>query len=302
MWSYLIHHMQPYDSMLTRLCQELFCASFSTPRSGRRSLVDSPSLMYKYPQCRHVAAGTAAAVAFSSGICMDNSDFRDDSSLFQTVSKQRLVDRVVTDVQDLIIQGKLAVGAKLPPERELAELLGVSRTVIREAVRILVTKGLLESKHGIGTMVRQVTRDQLVEPLGWLLQRNGVTLDDLHEVRTILEVEIAGQSAKRATAEDIARLEQLLEHAFTVRTNPAAFAASDAEFHQVLAAILHNSMLTVLLDSIRTLMAEIRLKVSRYSEFDTIVLADHNAILERDTCAQSGRCTESHARSLDPCA
>ena len=150
--------------------------------------------MYKYAQCRHVAAGTAAAVVFSSGECMDNSDFRDDSSLFQTVSKQRLVDRVVADIQDLIIQGKLAVGAKLPPERELAELFGVSRTVIREAVRILVTKGLLESKHGIGTMVRQGTRDQLVEPLGWLLQRNDVTLDDLHEVRTILEVEIAGRS------------------------------------------------------------------------------------------------------------
>jgi GntR family transcriptional repressor for pyruvate dehydrogenase complex len=151
--------------------------------------------------------------------------------------------------------------------------------VIREAVRILVTKGLLESKHGVGTMVRQVTRDQLVEPLGWLLQRNGATLDDLHEVRTILEVEIAGEAARRATAEDIVRLEELLIHASTVRAEPAAFAANDAEFHQVLAAILHNSMLTVLLDSIRTLMAEIRLKVSRYSEFDMIVLADHEAIL-----------------------
>jgi GntR family transcriptional repressor for pyruvate dehydrogenase complex len=210
---------------------------------------------------------------------MDKNDPREESALFQTVSKQRLVDRVVADIQDLIIQGKLAVGTKLPPERELAELFGVSRTVIREAVRILVTKGLLESKHGIGTMVRQVTRDQLVEPLGWLLQRNGATLDDLHEVRTILEVEIAGEAAKRATNEDIARLEQVLEHALTVRTNPAAFAASDAEFHQLLAGILHNSMLAVLLDSIRTLMAEIRLKVSRYSEFDTVVLADHAAIL-----------------------
>jgi GntR family transcriptional repressor for pyruvate dehydrogenase complex len=211
---------------------------------------------------------------------MDNNGIYSDSTLFQAVSKQRLVDRVVTDVQDLIIQGKLAVGAKLPPERELAELLGVSRTVIREAVRILVTKGLLESKHGIGTMVRQVTRDQLVEPMGWLLQRNGASLDDLHEVRTILEVEIAGQAALRASEEDMARLEQIYEHAEFVRADPAAFAASDGEFHQVLAAILQNPMLAVLLDSIRTLMAEIRLRVSRHPEFDAIVLADHRAILE----------------------
>lgn len=210
---------------------------------------------------------------------MDESRVRDDSTLFQTVSKQRLVDRVVADIQDLIVQGKLPVGARLPPERELAQLFGVSRTVIREAVRILVTKGLLESKHGIGTMVRQGTRDQLVEPLGWLLQRNDATLDDLHEVRTILEVEIAAEAARRATPEDIAQLEQVIEHAALVRADPAAFAATDAEFHQLLANILHNTLLSVLLDSIRALMAEIRLKVSRNSEFDTIVLADHAAIL-----------------------
>lgn len=211
---------------------------------------------------------------------MDKNGVRDDTTLFQTVTKQRLVDRVVADIQDLIVQGKLAVGAKLPPERELAELFGVSRTVIREAVRILVTKGLLESKHGIGTMVRQGTRDQLVEPLGWLLQRNDATLDDLHEVRTILEVEIAAEAARRATEEDIAQLEQLVEHAATVRGDAAAFAASDAEFHQLLAGILRNAMLSVLLDSIRTLMSEIRLRVSRNSEFGTVVLADHAAILE----------------------
>lgn len=210
---------------------------------------------------------------------METDQLGDTNTLFQAVSKQRLVDRVVADVQELIVQGKLPVGAKLPPERELAELLGVSRTVIREAVRILVTKGLLESKHGIGTMVRQVTRDQLVEPLSWLLQRNGATLDDLHEVRTILEVEIAAAAAQRATNADVAALEQVLARTAAVRANPHAFAAADAEFHQVLVAILQNPMLAVLLDSIRTLMAEIRLKVARYPKFDTIVLDDHTRIL-----------------------
>jgi GntR family transcriptional regulator, transcriptional repressor for pyruvate dehydrogenase complex len=234
---------------------------------------------------------------FGHGEGMDKNGVRDDSTLFQTVTKQRLVDRVVADIQDLIVQGKLAVGAKLPPERELAELFGVSRTVIREAVRILVTKGLLESKHGIGTMVRQGRRDQLVEPLGWLLQRNDATLDDLHEVRTILEVEIAAEAATRATAEDIAQLGQVVEHAAIVRADPAAFAASDAEFHQLLAGILRNAMLSVLLDSIRALMSDIRLKVSRNSEFDTIVLADHAAILEavraRDS-AQARAAMQTH--------
>ena len=203
----------------------------------------------------------------------------DSAPLFQTVSKQRLVDRVVTDLQDLIVQGKLAPGAKLPPERELAEMLGVSRTVIREAVRILVTKGLLDSKQGVGTMVRPVNRDQLAEPLGWLLQRNDATLDDLHEVRSILEVEIAGQAALRATPDDVARLRTLVDLMATHGEDPAAFAADDAEFHQQLVGILRNPMLAVLLDSIRTLMAEIRLEVSRYPDFDAVVVDDHRTIL-----------------------
>lgn len=203
----------------------------------------------------------------------------DSAPLFQTVSKQRLVDRVVNDLQDLIVQGKLAPGAKLPPERELAELLGVSRTVIREAVRILVTKGLLDSRQGIGTMVRPVNRDQLAEPLGWLLLRNNATLDDLHEVRTILEVEIAGQAALRAAPADIERLAQLLANMTAHCTDAPSFAADDAEFHQALVDILHNPMLAVLLESIRTLMAEIRLEVSRRPEFDAVVLQDHDAIL-----------------------
>ncbi len=214
-----------------------------------------------------------------NGSSIGSSGAQDATALFQTVNKQRLVERVVTDVQELIIQGKLAVGAKLPPERELAELLGVSRTVIREAVRILVTKGLLESRHGIGTTVRQVTRDQLVEPLGWLLQRNGADLDDLHEVRAILEVAIAGEAARRAGPADIDQLETILAQMQAQRDDPVAFAAGDAEFHQALAAILQNPMLAVLLDAVRAIMAEIRRKVSRYAAFDAVVLDDHAAIV-----------------------
>ena len=196
------------------------------------------------------------------------------------VRRPRVMPDVVRALATDILSGRYAPGTLLPRENDLCAEHGVSRTVIREAVRILVTKGLLESKHGIGTMVRQGRRDQLVEPLGWLLQRNDATLDDLHEVRTILEVEIAGEAARRATEEDIAQLEQVVQHAAIVRTDPPAFAASDAEFHQLLANILHNTMLSVLLDAIRTLMSEIRLKVSRNSEFGTIVLADHAAILK----------------------
>jgi DNA-binding FadR family transcriptional regulator len=85
--------------------------------------------------------------------------------------KNDLVETVVNAIESEIFAGRLVVSARLPPERELSERLGVSRTVLREAVRILVTKGLLETRHGFGTTVRAVTRQKFIEPLTLFLHK-----------------------------------------------------------------------------------------------------------------------------------
>jgi DNA-binding FadR family transcriptional regulator len=205
-------------------------------------------------------------------------------SLFRNVGTQGgLVDRVVNEIQSVIVNGQLEPGAKLPPERELAEELGVSRTVIREAVRILVAKGLLETKPGVGTIVRQVTRDQIVEPLSLLLQtqEGGISIEHLHQVRRMLEVEIAGLAALQASEEDIADLKQVLVDMESVETGPKEFAARDSDFHQGLAKTTYNPLLIILLDSIRDLMQEVRLMVTRHPGLREQVMPDHYRILER---------------------
>ena len=206
--------------------------------------------------------------------------------LFRSVAPEgRLVDRVVNQIQRLIVDGYLRVGTRLPSEMELAAQLGVSRTVIREAVRILTAKGLLETRPGVGSVVRQMTRDQVVEPLGHLLRAHNVTLDELHEVRGILEVEIAGLAARQADAEDITKLRQAME-AMTRATNDAeALAAHDAEFHRALAQATHNPLLVILLDSIRDLMQEVRLRVSSYPGIAEVIVPDHYRVLE---CVAAG--------------
>src|SRR5262245_61226435 len=100
--------------------------------------------------------------------------------------KDGLVDRVVKAIEDEILRGRLALGARLPPEREFSERLGVSRPVVREAVRILTTWGLLETRHGVGTTVRAVTRDEVVKPLTLFLRGRGqsVSIQHLHHVRS----------------------------------------------------------------------------------------------------------------------
>jgi GntR family transcriptional repressor for pyruvate dehydrogenase complex len=221
-------------------------------------------------------------------------------SPFQMVGgKGRLVDRVVNEIQGVILSGDLAPGVKLPPERELTEELGVSRTVIREAVQILVAKGLLETKPGVGTIVRQVTRDQLVEPLSFLLQAHAVSPPDLHQVRQILEVAIAGLAASQAAQADITRMEQILNGMEAVRDDPVAFAAKDADFHHKLAETTHNALLVFLLGSLRDLTHEIRLRVARYPGLAEEVLPSHWRIVERVAAKDPEGAREAMQEHLD---
>jgi GntR family transcriptional repressor for pyruvate dehydrogenase complex len=208
----------------------------------------------------------------------------DSESMFRNVGVQGgLVVRVVDEIQRVIVSGQLEPGMKLLPERELADELGVSRTVIREAVRILVAKGLLETKPGVGTIVRQVTSDQIVEPLSLLLRTQGesISVEHLHQVRHMLEVEIAGLAALQATGDDVAELTGILDKMETVLDIPEAFVAVDADFHRELARTTHNPLLIILLDSIRDLMQEVRLLVTRHPDLQQKVIPDHRKILER---------------------
>lgn len=196
-------------------------------------------------------------------------------------NKGRLVDRVVNEIQRSIVDGQLNVGERLPPERELAEQVGVSRTVIREAVHILVARGLLETKQGVGTTVRQMTSEQIAEPLSLLLRTHDVSIDDLHQVRSILEVEIVGLAATHATRADGTRLRQISARMESVAHDPKAFADGDADFHQTLAQMSRNRLLAVLLDSIRDLMQEIRILVCEHPDLYQTVTPDHGRIVER---------------------
>ena len=202
--------------------------------------------------------------------------------VFRTIgNKERLVDRVVEEVKKLIISRRLLPGMMLPPERELADQIGVSRTVVREAVQVLAAMGLVESRQGVGTIVRQANGDQLSEQLNLMLQTKGFTLDNLHHVRSILEVEITSLAARQATDEEIYELHEIVGRMEAQVEDPIAYAESDAEFHRCLAKISHNPLLVLLLDSISDILREVRLSVSMYPDISLKALPDHRLILER---------------------
>ncbi|MFB3826766.1 MAG: FadR/GntR family transcriptional regulator [Bryobacteraceae bacterium] len=197
--------------------------------------------------------------------------------------KDGLVDRVVAAIQDQILKGRLAVGTRLPPERDFADRLGVSRTVFREAVRILVTRGLLETRHGVGTTVRAVGREEVVKPLTLFLRTCGqqVNTGHLHRVRLILEVENAALAAEQATESDIASLRAICREMKAAAGDPKEFALKDSEFHRRLAQATYNPLLILLLESIQDLMAEVRMLVASRPGLFERVMPTHTRVVER---------------------
>lgn len=199
-------------------------------------------------------------------------------------NKERLVDQVVGEVEKLIVSGELAPDAKLPPEREWAEQMGVSRTVIREASSILAAKGLLETQHGVGTTVRHMTSQHVTEPLGLYLRTRGdglISFQDLHQVRSILELEIASIAAASATDAEIVQLRQVLEGMVAAKADVDLLAERDTEFHRTLARMTHNPLLFVLMDSIRELLKEYIALVTVYLNPDEDNIRLHQMLLDR---------------------
>ncbi len=196
-------------------------------------------------------------------------------------SKQSLVDQVVQQITQLILGSQLKPGMKLPPEVKLAETIGVSRTVIREAMQILIAKGLVETRHGVGSMVRNAGGAQLSEQLAFMLHMKGLTLDHLHQVRTILEVEIAGIAAEQANPEEIEALSRLVDSMEAAAGDMIAYSLIDGEFHNFLAKMAHNPLLTTLLEPVNEILREVRLSVSQYPEALLKALPDHRRIMER---------------------
>lgn len=220
--------------------------------------------------------------------------------MFQNVgTKDNLVDRVVNAIQDLILDGQLQPGMRLPPEREFAERLGVSRTVLREAVRILVTKGLLDTRHGVGTVVRQVSNDQFLEPLSLLLRSYNLSIDQLYEVRSILEVGTVRIAAVNFTPDDLADLQRIADAMESAVDDVTRFIALDDEFHVRLAVAAHNPLLELLAHSIGAIMHEVRTRVHKYTRVYNLAVPDHQEILRALAAHEADGAAAAMQRHLD---
>lgn len=200
--------------------------------------------------------------------------------MLQPVKKNRLSSEVIDQISRSILRGDYQPGSKLPPEREIATQLGVSRTVVREALRSLEIMGLVESQVGGGSFVKEYSLDRVLDPIADYFSSDECLIDEIIETRLILEPEMAKLAAVRATDEDIAFIRKSLYQMEEEIRDGMSGINGDTAFHFAIGAAAHNSAMTKILSLIADLL-HYTMKASLQAVPDQSVTLDgHRQILE----------------------
>jgi len=178
--------------------------------------------------------------------------------LIENTERRQLADVVAERIERLIVDGVLKVGQTLPSERRLCEKLGISRSALREGLRVLRGRGIIETSQGRGSQVAKLSGEQDASPLMHLFNSQPRTLYDLLEVRALLEGESARLAALRGTDADFVLLRRRYEEMLAAHTEEAAdpreHARLDHAFHLAVSEASHNPVLVHTLQSLTDLM------------------------------------------------
>ncbi|QDU97298.1 FadR/GntR family transcriptional regulator [Lignipirellula cremea] len=190
----------------------------------------------------------------------------------------KLVEQTVVCLRDRILQGDYLAGDLLPSQGALCEELGVSRSVIREAMRTLQSLGLLDVSQGRRPSVRPAEPSAVIETLGMLVARSDLSMTDLIEVRRPLEVEIAGLAALRRTDPQLQKMEIAIRDQRAAR-DVAQQAACDLRFHQVLVEASGNALFGIVLNVLAEMLRRSRRQTLQHSGVE-VALFHHQRILD----------------------
>ena len=220
------------------------------------------------------------------------------------MERTTLIDSIVSEIRDKVISGELKEGEKLVSQDELAKEMGVSRASLREALNHLRLMGLIETRHGSGSVVRRTTPVAFINSLSSLLTMDRGSAAELLDARLYIESAVAAVAAKHASEEDIKRMKQLvngMERDF--RTGDTeSFTGRDVQFHMLIAQSTKNRVLAKVVEIIQDILrqfikkffATVPASVSDALEYHRRI---YGAIKERDA-EGAQRHMEAHIMSL----
>lgn len=199
-------------------------------------------------------------------------------SEFQAIRKNRVHEEVAKQLEQLILK-KLQPGDKLPAERELAGILGVSRSSIRDAMRRLHVIGLVEPRQGAGTVVKEISPESLVTPLAGVIAHKRQLVGELLDFRLMLEPPLAAKAAEHASAEQLRQMEEILAKQEKMLRAGQLAVEEDAEFHYCIALSSGNSVVLKVLDVVMDMLRETRARSLQTEGRPQKSLAGHKKIL-----------------------
>lgn len=228
---------------------------------------------------------------------------------FKKLKQSRIFNGVVEQIQEAILDGRLKPGDQLPPELKLKEMFATSRGTVREALRTLEQKGLVEIKTGVGggPVVKEVNIQKISEDLDLLIQYQKVTREHLTEFREGVEGIVAGLAAERATRSDIGRLRALLSQAKNILNADApdgdAFTRIDMQVHITLAEIAGNPVylanLHVVHERILGASDRFALRQKKTMEENYQDLCDIVDAIEKGESTKASSLSQYHVRRFD---
>lgn len=200
---------------------------------------------------------------------------------FTPLHRGALTIEAVTRIKDMILDGSLKPGSRLPPERELAAALNLSRNSLREAIRALVLMNILQSRQGDGTYVTSLEPTLLVEPISFILNIDNDSVFHLFEVRQILESGATYLAAERITDDELHQLEACLQELADARLgNLKKFVDADVRFHSTVLEAARNPLITSLMSSVGKLALATRSKTVGIPGVRARTMSDHIHVYE----------------------
>ncbi|HEX8142773.1 MAG TPA: FadR/GntR family transcriptional regulator [Pyrinomonadaceae bacterium] len=188
-----------------------------------------------------------------------------NTDMFKTISPERhgtTAEGVISQLREMIHRGELHPGDRLPPERDLAKLLGVSRPTLRAGIHSLAAVGILQSRQGAGTFVVKADGPPSLDgsSLQLMASLHGFTSAEMFEARLALEMAIAGLAAERATSDQVATMAEEITGMYASLDDPEQFLIHDMRFHQTIAVASGNRILAALMNMIATILLDVRRK------------------------------------------
>jgi len=199
--------------------------------------------------------------------------------------QENVYEKVVKRLKASIVEGKLKPGDKLPAERVLAQMMGISRTSLREALKLLSAEGLVDIKHGKGVFIAENDPDHILKVFSAKKFVENNTLKDFFEIRKVLETQAAIWAAERSTAKQIENLERIVTDTLSQLTdsdkaNFVLLAKHDMLFHNFLAEVSGNGVLIQIMQNLIDLVDETRSHTLTIPKRPYISLDEHLAIVK----------------------